>query len=1418
MTLVDNSDPVLDPHSDKFNAKKWVKHTMNEISKREGANVIRKGGAAWRNLTAIGEASGSSYQLTVGNAIPSFFASLFSKIRGHAETVDILKSFDGYLESGEMLVVLGPPGSGCSTLLKTLSGETHGFQVSKDAHINYNGIDAKEMHETFRGEAIYCAEVERNFPILTVGQTLQFAAEARLPVKTPGQKRTEVATHVRDVIMAMFGIAHTVNTKVGDDLMRGVSGGERKRVSIAEVALAGAPFGCWDNSTRGLDSANAIEFCKTLRLFSETTGASNAVAIYQAPGSAYDVFDKATVLYDGECIYFGPATEARQYFVDLGFEPPEQQSTPDFLTSMTAPKQRTPRKGMESKVPKTAVEFAKCWRSSEKYKRLLGEIEQYEQRHPIGGDDRQAFVDSRKEQKAKRSRQKSPYTLSYGGQVALCLKRGFWRLKADPFLTVFQLLSNTIIALIITSVFYNLQPVSSSMQSRSALLFFAVLISAFGSALEMLTLYAQRPIVEKHQRYAFYHPSAEAIASMLTDLPYKVVNAICFSLTLYFMSHLRREPGPYFFFLFVSFLITLTMSMFFRSIASLSRSLIQALTPAAVIILALVLYSGFAIPTTYMRGWISWVRYLNPVYFAFEAMMINEFAGRTFECDTIVPSGPGYPANAANAACSVVGSQPGSLAVPGTNYLIESYGYFPSHRWRNIGILFAFLFGLLAIYITAAEFVSEKKSKGEVLLWPRSALKKQKKEGQRPDEENQQRNTSRTSSDTATNEQAVEALKQTSIFHWKDLTYTVPIKDEKRVILNKVNGWVKPGTLTALMGVSGAGKTTLLDVCASRVRTGVVEGDLLVDGRPRDLSFQRKTGYVQQQDLHLPTSTVREALSFSALLRQPASVSREDKLAYVEEVLVLLEMEAYADAVVGVMGEGLNVEQRKRLTIGVELAAKPELLLFVDEPTSGLDSDTSWSIIQLLKKLAANGMSILCTIHQPSALLFAEFDRLLFLAKGGKTIYFGEVGKESKILRDYFERNGAKECPAGANPAEWMLEIIGAAPGTHTDIDWHDTWNNSPEYKKTREHLEELENLKNTKEQKEEDPSFYKEYAATTKTQLVEVTRRAFQQYLRTPSYIYSKFALVSLVGLFIGFSFINADTSTQGLQSQLLSVFMIFTVFGQLIQQSMPLFVSARGLYEVREAPSRTFSWKIFMASQAIVDLPWNIIASVLLFFTFYYPIGLYQNAEPTNSVNERGVQFWIFVLLFLLFSQSFGLLAIAAIDTAEGGSNVANTIFSLSLIFCGVLAQPQNSSYWLFVWYMTPFHYFAEGLLTTALKDTAIVCADNEVLSFNAPGGQTCGEYLQPYISGAGGYLVDAASGTCQFCPLSETNTFLRQLRFYPERGWQDVGVIMVYIVFNFVAATCLYYFARVPKKPKNKKSEKETAKNQTKAEKSG
>lgn len=282
---------------------------------------------------------------------------------------------------------------------------------------------------------------------------------------------------------------------------------------------------------------------------------------------------------------------------------------------------------------------------------------------------------------------------------------------------------------------------------------------------------------------------------------------------------------------------------------------------------------------------------------------------------------------------------------------------------------------------------------------------------------------------------------------------------------------------------------------------------MLVDGRPRDESFQRKTGYVQQQDLHLHTSTVREALEFSALLRQPSQYSRTEKLAYVETVIDLLNMREYADAIVGVPGEGLNVEQRKRLTIGVELAARPKLLLFLDEPTSGLDSQTSWSICNLMGTLTKNGQAILCTIHQPSAMLFQRFDRLLLLAKGGKTVYFGEVGPGASTLTDYFARNGGSACPPGHNPAEYMLEVIGAAPGAQTEIEWPAVWRNSPEYQEVQSELAKLRGLVNNQlpVPGQEDKSSYTEFAAPFFEQLIHVGQRVFQQYWRTPSYVYSK-------------------------------------------------------------------------------------------------------------------------------------------------------------------------------------------------------------------------------------------------------------------------------------------------------------------------
>ncbi|CAG8274635.1 unnamed protein product [Penicillium salamii] len=1398
----DDKETTWHPDSQFFKPKDWVRSLIAAQSQDPERFLQRSAGVAFKNLHVHGFGSPTDYQKDVFNALLSI-GSLVRNMMGTGtkQKVQILNNFNGLVRSGEMLVVLGRPGSGCSTFLKTIAGEMNGIYVSDDSYMNYQGISAPTMQKQFKGEAIFSAETDVHFPQLTVGETLTFAAMARAPrTRFANLSRKQYAEHLRDVVMTMLGLRHTFNTRVGNDFVRGVSGGERKRVSIAEAILSGAPLQCWDNSTRGLDSANALEFCKNLRLMSDYTGTTACVAIYQASQSAYDVFDKVAVLYEGEQIYFGPTGEAREFFVNMGFDCPSRQTTADFLTSLTSPSERRVKPGCEDKVPRTPAEFAQRWQNSPECARLLQDIATFDQEHPIGGQSLTTFSEARRLMQSKQQRLKSPYTLSVMEQINLNLHRGFQRLKADMTLTYSALFGNFFISLILGSVFYNLPADTTSFFSRGVLLFYAVLLAAFASALEILTLYAQRPIVEKQSRYAFYHPFTEAVASMLCDLPYKLTNSVTFNLPLYFLSNLKREPGAFFIFWLFSIVTTLTMSMVFRTFGAASRSLAQALVPAALLILGLVIYTGFVIPTRNMLGWSRWMNYIDPIGYAFESMMVNEFRDRKFACKSFVPSGPGYEnVDAINTICSTVSAQAGDAYIDGDAYVATAYNYTDAHLWRNLGIVFAFMIVFMFVYLTATEYISEAASKGEVLLFRRGNQPKASK----GDAETTPDSTYRAEENAE--RAGANIQRQTAIFQWQDLSYDIKIKNEDRRILDNVNGWVKPGTATALMGVSGAGKTTLLDVLATRVTMGVVTGDVLVDGQPRDDSFQRKTGYVQQQDVHLPTSTVREALQFSAVLRQPAHLSRQEKLDYVEEVLELLGMQSYADAVVGVPGEGLNVEQRKRLTIGVELAARPQLLLFLDEPTSGLDSQTSWSILDLIETLTNHGQAILCTIHQPSAMLFQRFDRLLFLAKGGRTVYFGQIGENSSILADYFMRNGGHALSEGENPAEWMLDVIGAAPGSHSDIDWPAAWNESAEKAAVVQHLGELKSSLSQKAPDAGAETEHREFASSTRVQLWECLSRVFSQYWRTPSYIYSKIILSILTALYNGFSFFHAQNSIQGLQNQMFSIFMLMTIFGNLVQQIMPNFIIQRSIFEVRERPSKMYSWKVFMASNIIVELPWNTLVAILMFFCWYYPVGLYQNAEPTDAVSERGALMFLYLLMFLLFTSTFSHMVVAGVENAETGGNIANLLFSLLLLFCGVVATPEAMPrFWIFMYRLSPFTYLVSGMLSTAVSGAKVTCSSIETLVVDPPSNQTCYDYLNAFSTGSGGYIENPnATSACSYCPMRSTDAFLDQVFSYWSDAWRNFGLMWVYLFFNIVVALGIYWLARVPKGNKTKGS---------------
>ncbi|EHL03024.1 putative ABC transporter CDR4 [Glarea lozoyensis 74030] len=1387
-------DPVLDPASPDFNVYKWARMIMKLID--ENDVVQRRAGIVWKNLKVCGSGSAINLQKNVGSLLlaPLRFGEFFG--RGPEKT--ILNEFDGCLKSGEMLVVLGRPGSGCSTLLKTLMGELHGLDMKEQSDIHYNGITQKQMMKQFR-----------------VGETLEFAARVRTPQTrlVEGVSRESWAKHMAQVVMAVFGLSHTYNTKVGNDFVRGVSGGERKRVSIAEMALAGSPIASWDNSTRGLDAATALEFTKSLRMSSNLQGTVQLVAIYQASQAIYDLFDKAVVLYEGRQIYFGPCNAAKQYFIDMGYECPARQTTGDFLTSVTNPSERIARKGFEGKIPRTPDDFEKYWKASPYYKSLKEETQHHEEEFPMGGKTLETFKESRKGMQAKHVRPESPYTVSIPMQIKYCTKRAYQRLWNDKTSTVTTIIGQIVMALIIGSIFYGTPNNTASFFQKGGVLFFAILLNALIAISEINNLYAQRPIIEKQASYAFYHPFTEAMAGIVADIPVKFAIATVFNVILYFLAGLRREPSQFFIFFMFNFVAILTMSQIYRSIAASTKTVSQALAIAGVVTLAIVIYTGFVIPRPLMHPWFKWISWINPVAYAFEGLFVNELHGREFICSQLVPSGPGYSLTGNNFVCAVAGSVAGQQTVSGDDYLDAQFQYSYSHIWRNLGFMFAFMIFFLFVYLAATEFNSATDSSAEVLVFRRGhvpkhleqAEKAAKNDDEAPAAAGVGSGSRDDAGDEAHQDEEVQALPpQTDVFTWKDVCYDIKIKGNPRRLLDNVNGWVKPGTLTALMGVSGAGKTTLLDVLAQRVSMGVVTGDMFVSGKPLDASFQRKTGYVQQQDLHLETTTVREALRFSAMLRQPKTVSKQEKHEFVEDVIKMLNMQDFAEAVVGVPGEGLNVEQRKLLTIGVELAAKPALLLFLDEPTSGLDSQSSWAIVSFLRKLADNGQAVLATIHQPSAVLFQQFDRLLFLAKGGRTVYFGDIGENSTTLLNYFESHGAEKCGDDENPAEYMLTMVGAGPGGKSKTDWADVWNNSEETKGVQKELQRIKDEMGSQHSNEGDSeASHSEFAMPFPQQLKEVTFRVFQQYWRTPGYIYSKILLGVASALFIGFSFFHADATQQGTQDVIFSIFMITTIFTTLVQQIMPRFILQRDLYEVRERPSKAYSWKAFLIANIVVEIPYQILLGIMVFGSYFYPI--YTN-EGIPSGERQGL-ILLFLVQFFVFASTFAHMLIAALPDSETAGNIATLMFSLTLTFNGVF-QPPNAlpGFWIFMYRVSPLTYLVGGIAATGLSGREVQCSDSELAVMQPPAGSNCGDYLAPYAQAAGGRIYNPlATADCQYCALINTDQSLASTNVYYGERWRNYGIGFAYIFFNIFMAVLLYYLIRVRKGSGKSMSEK-------------
>ncbi|KAE8553136.1 hypothetical protein EYB25_004517 [Talaromyces marneffei] len=1334
-------------------------------------------GVIWEGLTVRGYGGVKTFVQTFPDAVIGFF-NVYGTIKNllglqkHGAEIDILHNFRGVLKPGEMVLVLGRPGSGCTTFLKVITNQRYGY-TSFEGKVTYGPFDSDTFAKRFRGEAVYNQEDDIHHPTLTVGQTLSFALDTKTPGKRPtGVSKQEFKEKVIQTLLKMFNIEHTINTVVGNAFVRGVSGGERKRVSIAEMMVTSGTVLAWDNTTRGLDASTALDFAKSLRIMTNIYKTTTFVSLYQASENIYEQFDKVMVIDEGRQVFFGPTTEARAYFEGLGFMPKPRQTTPDYLTGCTDPFEREYQAGRSSEdVPSTPEELVKAFDESKYSTALDEEIAAYRTQIQEEKYVYDEFELAHSEAKRRHTPKSSVYSIPFYLQVWALMKRQFLVKWQDKFTLTVSWATSIITAIVLGTVWYKLPTTSSGAFTRGGLLFISLLFNAFQAFAELGSTMLGRPIVNKHKAFTFHRPSALWIAQILVDTAFATAQILVFSIIVYFMCGLVLDAGAFFTFVLLIVSGYLCMTLFFRTIGCLCPDFDYAMKFAATIITLYVLTAGYLIQYQSEQVWLRWIFYINALGLGFSALMVNEFKRLTLTCSesSLVPP---Y-GDVTHQTCTLQGSSPGSNIIPGSAYLSAGFSYENGDLWRNFGIIMA----LIAFFLFTNTYL------GESINWGAGGrtitfYQKENAERKKLNEElmiKKQKRQNKEADDSSSNLN----ITSKAVLTWEDVNYDVPVPSGTRRLLNSVYGYVQPGKLTALMGASGAGKTTLLDVLAARKSIGVISGDILVDGHKPGPSFQRGTSYAEQLDVHESTQTVREALRFSAELRQPFDVPLAEKHAYVEEILSLLELEKLADAVIGFPEFGLSVEERKRVTIGVELAAKPELLLFLDEPTSGLDSQSAFNIVRFLRKLAAAGQAILCTIHQPNSALFSSFDRLLLLQKGGNCVYFGDIGNDSHVLLDYFRSNGA-ECPPNANPAEWMLDAIGAGQTPRIgDRDWGDIWRESPEMSQIKEDITKMKTERAAQNKQDESSAPQEvEYATPTWYQIKTVVRRTNLAFWRSPNYGFTRLFVHAIIALLTGLMFLQLDDSRTSLQYRVFVLFQITVIPAIIIQQVEPKYDMSR-LVSYREAASKTYKSIAFAVAMVVAEVPYSLLCTVVFFLPIYYIPG-FQSAS-----DRAGYQFFM-VLITEFFSVTLGQMVAAITPSSYISAQLNPPLIITFALFCGVaVPKPQIPKFWrAWLYQLDPFTRLIGGMLVTELHDRPVICKSSELNTFSAPDGQTCGDYMAPYFAaGAPGYLVDNATSACQYCAYKVGDQFYSAFDLSYDNRWRDLGIFLCFIVSNII-----------------------------------
>ncbi|KAI9107454.1 hypothetical protein K1719_021491 [Acacia pycnantha] len=1008
------------------------------------------------------------------------------------------------------------------------------------------------------------------------------------------------------------------------------------------------------------------------------------ISLLQPAPETYELFDDIILLSEGEIVYQGSREHVLEFFEHMGFKCPERKGVADFLQEVTSTKDQE-----------------QYWmRRDEPYRFItVTEFSEAFQLFHVGrtiGDELAVPFDRSKNHPAALTTKR--YGVSKMELLKATFSREFLLMKRNSFVYIFKLSELAIMAIVAMTVFLRTEMHKDSEDHGGfyvGALFYAIIMLLFNGMAEMSMTLGKLPVFFKQRDLLFYPAWAYSIPSWILQIPITMAEAVVWVGLTYYVIGFDPNVGRCFKQWLLLLVIGQMASGMFRTIAATCRNMIIANTFGAFAIVTLLTLGGFILSRDDIKKWWIWGYWISPLMYSQNAIMVNEFLGNSWK--HVLPGS----------------SEPLGISI------LKSRGFFTQEYWYWIGFgaLIGFILLLNIAYTLSLTFLSPI-GKPQAVISEESPEKAQESieltsiGGNTNDGDGRKRVSDAASLRTERTDSASHNRKRGMVLPFvphsitfDGIKYSVDMPQEmknqgivenKLVLLKGVSGAFRPGVLTALMGVSGAGKTTLMDVLAGRKTGGYIEGHISISGYPKKQeTFARISGYCEQNDIHSPHVTVYESLLYSAWLRLSPEVDSKTRKMFIEEVMELVELNPLRRSLVGLPGvSGLSTEQRKRLTIAVELVANPSII-FMDEPTSGLDARAAAIVMRTVRNTVDTGRTVVCTIHQPSIDIFEAFDELLLLKRGGQEIYVGPLGRHSCHLIKYFEGiEGVSKIKDGYNPATWMLEVTTQAQEMALGVDFADLYKNSELYRRNKELIGEL----SKPIPGSNDLHFSTQYAQPFMVQCMACLWKQHWSYWRNPPYTAVRQLFTTFIALIFGTMFWDLGSKTskkQDLFNAMGSMYNAVLFLGVQNASSVQPVVAIERTVFYREKAAGMYSALPYAFAQVAIELPY-ILAQALTYGVIVYAM------MGFDWTVEKFFWYLFFMYFTFLYFTFYGMMTVAVTPNHHIAAIIASAFYALWNLFSGFLIPRTGIPvWWRWYYWICPVAWTLYGLLETQYGD---------------------------------------------------------------------------------------------------------------------